>query len=654
MIELEKSSKWFVDCPGGDEPPKFSVVLLASRGALETIRVLDAVLRSTHDTPIEIIILNKNALDVTALALSTAENLKLLPAKVGASIRFNTAQLPGLIESEYLVFMEDNVVALPGMLDHLRTVLDTADMVGVKILDPFDQNRIVSFGGRFDQLPENRYNSCDSEFGRSRCRNLRYPHFCPTLFAVSRQVFEEVGGFREPYTTLEVAGADLSTRILLAGKKVKIATDAEALLSPDFMRDENAKSCLASEWNVFLSRPGFDRDLKQLCRWIPATPEKASPKVLFVDEVTPEPDRNSGSLDAVNLMRILMNLGYDVLFVPNHNFTYDVKYTEELKSLGVNVLHSPEYVCTLSVLQEFGAELDIIVLSRAPLAARYMGPCRHYAPNAKLVFNTVDLHYLRLQREAELNNDDVIAGEALSMKNFELAAIREADASIVLSIYERDLLHREITDQQLKIHTIPLIRDAPDVLETTAFSDRHGVVFIGTYQHPPNVDAAIFLVREVWPLLRPKLPDKARLYLVGSSLTAEIEALQGNGVEVTGYVEDLHALVSMVRVAVAPLRFGAGLKGKIASSLQAGLPTVATPIAVEGAGLKNGEEILVTEGAEPFADAVANLYHSEDLWNRLSLAGFRYFQREYSLSVNQERIAALVADLECKAGVTSE
>lgn len=171
-------------------------------------------------------------------------------------------------------------------------------------------------------------------------------------------------------------------------------------------------------------------------------------------------------------------------------------------------------------------------------------------------------------------------------------------------------------------------------------------MFVGTYQHPPNEDAAIFLAKSIWPLIRPRLPADARCLLAGSSVTPAVAALAGDGVEVLGFVPDLDPLLDSCRVSVAPLRYGAGIKGKIASALQAGLPTVATSMAVEGTGLRDGVEVLVADTATEFAEAVVRLYNDISLWQSLSKEGCTFVKREYSLDANRVRVRQLLDGLE--------
>ncbi len=372
----------------------------------------------------------------------------------------------------------------------------------------------------------------------------------------------------------------------------------------------------------------------------------AAPRLLYVDAETPMPDRNSGSLDAVNLMRILKRLNFDITFVPESNFALREMYTEAMQKLGVKVIHHPHASSLREVLVELGPTLDVVVLCRAYIAERYIGMVRELAPRARIIFYTVDLHFLREMREAEMTGDANMTAAAERSRDTELRSVRQSDLTIVLSRYEQELLTREAPGTAVAV--VPLLRDIPPALTAPGPEGRRDILFVGTYQHPPNVDAAVFFARAVWPLVRPRLPE-ARFLVAGSALTPEVEALAGDGVEVLGFVPDLDALMAQARVSVAPLRYGAGLKGKVASALQAGLPTVATAVAAEGSALRDRQELLIADTPEAMAESVLQLYTDTSLWRRLARQGFAFVRREYSIEANTHRIADIMATL----GVTT-
>lgn len=188
--------------------------------------------------------------------------------------------------------------------------------------------------------------------------------------------------------------------------------------------------------------------------------QKPERRVLYINSETPQPDRNSGSIDALNLMRILHEFGYRVTFIPESNFAAQIPYTSDLEQMGIQCVYFPDYNSVSDVLNDLGSMLEIVVLCRANIADKYLKYFREREPQAKIVFNSVDLHHLRVARQAQITGDSALKCEAESLKVTELNAIRNADATIVLSTAEIDLLRKDVPDAPL--YLVPLLRDIPD------------------------------------------------------------------------------------------------------------------------------------------------------------------------------------------------
>ena len=316
------------------------------------------------------------------------------------------------------------------------------------------------------------------------------------------------------------------------------------------------------------------------------------------------------------------------------------EYTTALQRTGIEVLYAPYATTVDQHLKECGDRYDLAFLFRPGVVERHLKAIRKLCPQAKVLFYTVDLHFLRMSREAELQSDKVKQKAADEMKQLELAAIRAVDTSIVHSTAELEILRLSLPDA--KLHVLPLIMDTKGTSKT--FVERRDIVFIGGYQHTPNVDAVQYFVAEIMPLLRKQLPG-VRFYVVGSKPPAEIQALASEDVIITDFVEDLTPLLDKMRISVAPLRYGAGIKGKIGTAMTVGLPVVATSLAAEGMSLTDGENISVADGPEAFANAVAKIYQDEVLWNRISQNGLAFADKAWGAEAAWGILAAILGDL---------
>ena len=289
---------------------------------------------------------------------------------------------------------------------------------------------------------------------------------------------------------------------------------------------------------------------------------------------------------------------------------------------------------------EHGASFDVIVASRHYVASNYLALARRHAPQARFVFDTVDLHYLREQREAELANDPALLRSAQQTRERELKLIRESDLTLVVSPVEQALLAREAPGAAVEV-----LSNVHRARTTHAgFDSRKDIVFVGGYRHPPNVDAALWMAREILPLIRAQRQDIV-LHLIGSDVTDAVMALDElPGVRVHGHVPDLDPYMDGCRIGLAPLRYGAGVKGKINLSMAHGQPVVATPAAVEGMHLRDGVDVLVGADAQDFADAVLRLYDDRALWDTLSRHGVENVERHFSFDAAREALRRVIGD----------
>src|SRR5690606_12235755 len=249
-----------------------------------------------------------------------------------------------------------------------------------------------------------------------------------------------------------------------------------------------------------------------------------------------------------------------------------------------------------------------------------------HAPRARVVFDSIDLHYLRETRSAGLAGDPALARAAARTRRRELAVVAAADATLVVSPVEREVLAVDAPGA-----TVEVLSNLHEVAGPgQPFDARRDLVFVGGFRHPPNVDAVRWFVAEVLPAVRARLPG-VRFHCIGGDVPPEIAALAAEpGVTVHGHVPDIAPYMDGCRLAVAPLRYGAGVKGKVNLSMAHGQPVVATPCAAEGMYLEDGRDVMLADDAGAFADAVVRAYGDRALWERLAANGLENVARHFS------------------------
>lgn len=347
--------------------------------------------------------------------------------------------------------------------------------------------------------------------------------------------------------------------------------------------------------------------------------------VLIIDVSTPRPDLDSGSLRLYNLIALLRERGLLVDFLPDDRADAG-RYTRALRDLGIRVHCGSATKDYPEWLRRHGAAFDTIVVCRYHLGEFLIPLIRRLCVNARVVLDTVDLHFLREEREAVMREDARLLRTARETRRRELAVAAKADVVWVVSPVEEALLSEAVPG--LRCVVLPNIHSPSHAIPP--FSDRQGLLFIGGARHPPNVDAVHWLMQDIFPRVRTRLPGCV-LHIVGERLHEALGAhTSADGVVIHGHVPDLEPLLSSSRIGLAPLRFGAGVKGKVNVCMAAGMPVVATACAAEGMHLRNGEDVLIADSATAFIDAIVRLYADEELWRRLSLSGLRNVQQHFS------------------------
>lgn len=628
------------------DTPTVSIIVPVYNQLHHTWQCLQALAATATATPFEVIVVDDGSSDATATEVPRIAGVRFHknPENLGFIGACNAGA--GLARGEFLFFLNNDTAVQPGWLEPLlRSYSEFTDvgLVGSKLVYP--DGRLQEAGGivfndgsgwnygRFDHPDDPRYD---------------YPReadYCSgAAILIKKSLFEQFGGFDSHYKPAYYEDTDLAFKVRAAGLRV-IYQPASRVIHFEGITGGTDTSSGTKRFQVINQGKFLERWKNELQRqpaptdhggiWRAAT-HRARGRILLIDATTPTPDQDSGSVRYMNLVRVLRSIGWQCTFFAD-NRAYVPGYTDALRALGVEVQFHPWISDPVAFFRERGPQFDAVMVSRHYVACQYVGLAREHAPQALLLFDTVDLHYLREQRAAAIANSEALARQAESTRQAELELIRDCDVTLVVSPVEQELLAREAPGQRVEV-----LSNIHEVAGRRAeFAERKDIWFVGGFQHQPNVDAVIWFARSIWPRVRQALPD-LRFHIVGSKITAEVQALAGNGIEVHGFVEDINRFLDGCRMSVAPLRYGAGVKGKVNQSMAYGQPVVATPIAVEGMEIEAGTDALVAEAADEFADAVVQLYQDADLWLRLSDAGLANIQSHFSFNAAREALARIL------------
>jgi glycosyltransferase involved in cell wall biosynthesis len=313
---------------------------------------------------------------------------------------------------------------------------------------------------------------------------------------------------------------------------------------------------------------------------------------------------------------------------------YDGDATRTLQSLGVETFHAPFAGSVASLLRARGSRIDTILACRYHVAHEILPIARKLAPKARIVFDSVDLHYLRERRQAELTGDAALLRLAAHTRRMELNVVASSDATIVVSPAEAAEVISALPGSQ--VHILSNIHEVAG--RGPRFAARKDIVFVGGFRHLPNADGVRWFLSEVFPIVRSRLPQ-VQFHCIGNGPPEDVLALASTpGVNIHGHVAELDPFMENVRLSIAPLRFGAGVKGKINMSLAHGQPVVATSVGVEGMHLRHDVDVLVADDPATFASCVVRLYEDEHLWNRLATNGLKNVEQHFSMTAARDVI----------------
>lgn len=597
-----------------------------------TLACLRSLQRHVPNAAFEVIVVDDASPDDSASVLAEVGGLRLIcnEDNLGFVGSCNAGALAA--QGEYLLFLNNDTQVTQNWLDGLLTCFaERADcgIAGSRLVYP--DGRLQEAGGLVF-ADGNSWNT--GRFERRNAPAWRYrreaDYVSGASLMIRRKVFHQVGGFDVRYMPAYFEDTDLAFAVRQAGLRVyyepsSIVIHCEGIsagtdLQSGMKRHQVInRAKFAEKWaSALRDQPLAGTPLQRALQW------RRRGRVLVVDSMTPDPTRDSGSLRLCAILKLLDAQGWSTAFLPDDGRASDEEICA-LGALGIEVLGQPWVPDLPDWLREHGRELHAVMLCRHTVAGQYASLVRKYAPQARLLFDTVDLHFLREQRAAEHSGNAAMGRQATLSRRSELALIAQCDVTFVVSPHEQALLAAELP--QAKVALLSNIHEVHGRREP--YAARRDLVFIGGFGHPPNADAIRWIAKDILPALRARLPD-IRVHVLGDLPDAIRAELVTPGLELHGRVPDLAPWLDSALASLAPLRFGAGVKGKLNMAMSYGVPVIATPIAVEGMQLQNGVDVLVASDALAMAEAVARLAQDSVLWSALSDHGLANVATHFS------------------------
>lgn len=608
-------------------------IIVPVYGKIEyTLMCLASIARHQPRANYEIIVVDDASPDHSVDILNSISGIRLIACEKNGGFIASCNIGAHAAKGEYLCFLNNDTEVMPGWLDELIKTFESLPMtglVGSKLVYP---SGVLQEAGGIIWKDASAWN-----FGRNQnpaepiYNYAREVDYCSgASIVIPKELFVRLGCFDSHFSPAYYEDSDLAMKVRHSGYRV-IYQPLSVVVHYEGITSGTDVGSGVKSYQVDNRKKMYERWVRELSthreNGVDPYLEKdrgAKGRVLFIDACTPTPDKDSGSIDAFNLMLLFRDIGYQVTFVPEDNYAYMDKYTPNLQRNGIYALYHPYVSSLVQHLKEFGKYYELVMIFRPMVTARHLSDIRKFCPNAKVIFNTVDVHYLRMQREAAIKNDPSLLDSASAMRLVELSLIEKVDATTVVSSEELKVLQN--TNPGKPILHMPYSRRVGRFIAD--FESRSGIIFVGGFQHAPNVDAVRYFCNEIMPYLR-KISPEIKLSVVGSNMPGEIESFACDNILIHGYVEKITPLLRSAKINIAPLRYGAGIKGKIGGAMAVGLPTVATSCAAEGMGLNDGINIVLADEPKKFAEMLSGLYCDEKSWNNISLNGVEFAEREW-------------------------
>ncbi len=370
-------------------------------------------------------------------------------------------------------------------------------------------------------------------------------------------------------------------------------------------------------------------------------PRATGKRILVIDVLFPMADRASGAKRLRHLLELMVDEGHEVTFLAM-NGENQARYVSELRALGINtVANDPARLATAFGAPSSGQpafdigrlltehKFDIAFIEFYYVAEQYIPEIRRWSPNTRIILDSVDIHYVRERRQAAIAGDTEMAAKSETTKRREQAAYSQADDVIAITEADRAALLELVPGAKTAI--LPNLHDSTPM--TNSFGNRKGLLFVGNFVHPPNADGITWFASAIWPQVQRAIPN-IELTVVGADPPASLNNVRG--INVVGYVPSMIPFLSDARLSIAPLRSGAGMKGKVGEALGAGLPVIATSVASEGMHLTSGDNVVIADDADGFAQAIIRSYNDKALWTKLSNNGRRLVDAMYGTKAVRE------------------
>lgn len=632
------------------ENPKVSIVIPVYNQFGYTYNCLKSILKHTEKVSYEIIIADDCSTDQVSELEKVVSGITVIHNEKNLRFLLNCNHAAEYAKGEYILFLNNDTQVQPNWLHPLVEIMERdkeAGMVGSKLVYP--DGSLQEAGGilwkdgsawNYGHLK----NPEDPEY--SYVKEADYISGAAIMIRTS--LWKEIGGFDTAFAPAYYEDTDLAFEVRKHGYKVFLQPASIVVHFEGVSNGTDTSSGLKSyqvvnqkkfyeKWKDVLTREHFVNGTEV---YLAKDRGQTKKQILVVDHYVPNYDKDAGGRCTYMYIKAFLKMGMKVTFIGD-NFAKPQPYTDELNQLGVEILYGNYYYNNWQKwLKENLRYFDYIYLQRPHISIKYIDIVKEYG-RGKIFYFAHDLHHVRLERDYQVTGNEEALIEAKKWKKVEMELFEKADVGHVVGSYEQGLMQKAFPDKPIRNIPLYIYDKMPEEIEKD-FSKRRDILFVGGFGHTPNVDAVLWFAREVYPKILEKYPHMV-WHIVGSKAPEEVLALASDNIVLEGFVSDqeLEALYRKCRMAVVPLRYGAGVKGKVVEASYYQIPLITTNIGGEGLDAST-KAFIIEDDADKMAELINRLYENYEELRRMSDAGVDFIQTYFTSKVAEE---ILLADL---------
>ena len=630
---------------GNEANPLVSIIIPVYNQFSYTYRAIRSIIEFTEDIKHEVIIADDNSTDETKDIQKYIKNITVSRNKKNLGFLLNCKNASKKARGKYILFLNNDTCVQPMWLDHLVHTIESdksIGMVGSKLVYP--DGRLQEAGGII-------WNDASGwNYGRlsnPEASEYNYvkdvDYISGASIMISKKLWDKIGGFDERYVPAYFEDSDLAFEVRKAGYRVVYQPLSVVVHFEGISHGTNVnqgikayqvknKEKFVAKWKSELENqyPNAVNVFKARER------SKDKKTILVIDHYVPHIDKDAGSKTVYQYLKLFVSLGLNVKFIGD-NFYRHEPYTTILQQMGIEVLYGPQYAREYqNWIKDNKDEFDYIFMNRPHISIKYIDFVKKHT-KAKLIYYGHDLHFLRTQREYELTGNKALMKDIDYWRKIEFEIMSKADLVYYPSTIEVEYLKQLNSSLNVKVLTPYLFEEVE--ANKYLIDKRNGILFVGGFGHGPNIDAVLWFAKDIFPKIIEKNP-KIVWYIIGSNPPEDVLNLASQNIIVKGFVsdEELTNTYKMVRLVVAPLRYGAGVKGKVVEAMKNGTPVVTTSVGAEG--MENANTYLaIADTPQLFSEQVLNLYDNQKKLALYALKEREEINRAYTFKKATMRIA---------------